>query len=402
MPALHDRAYLNTGTSGPIPLPSFEAQVELLRRFSDEGFSTPDVAEAYGEAIESARETIADLLHCDADEIVLTNSTSDGIGIVAHGLDWQPGDEIITSDLEHIAGIAPWLDAATRRGAKVVTLEGENGHLHAERFAEALTPRTKLICLSHICWTTGTVLPLKEICAIAREAGGLTLVDGAQSAGHIPVDVGDLGCDFYTVSGQKWVLGPEGTGALYVNKAVLEDVAPTRIGWSSLESSDPDDGTLTFHPNARRFETGIVHAPAYAALARSIEMLQAIGMDNVFARAVELSARARDGLSKLPGVKILSPADTPSGLLTFAVAEPNRQASSSVRGNSDDSGDDAPQSHAERLVAELWREHRVIIRSLASVPGYSEPALRASFHVFNTEADVDELVAGIAQLLDGD
>lgn len=368
IPALSDRVYLNTGTSGPVPLAAFQAQVDLLQRFSYEGYSTPTVAAAYARALTAARRAIAGLLNCSSDEIVLTSSTSDGVGIVAQGLTWEPGDEIITSDLEHIAGIAPWFGLAQRYGVRVVSLESKDGHLEAEDFRRAITARTKLICVSHVSWATGTVLPVEEICRTAREAGVLTLIDGAQSVGHIPIDLQDIACDFYTVSGQKWLLGPEGTGALFVRSSALEKVFPTRIGWSSLESPVVTDGVLHFQPDARRFETGTLHAPAYAGLAQSVNMLQRIGAATIFSHAVNLSALAAELLAELDHVTVLSPPATRSGLLTFSIP-----------------GD------ADAWVRKLWEEHKVIVRSIPHLH-----ALRASFHAFNTEDDVRALVRAVA------
>lgn len=371
IPALSDRVYLNTGTSGPVPLDVYEAEVELLRRFSYEGYSTPDVAAAYAQALHAARKAVAGLLHCDVSEVVLTHSTTDAIGIVAHGLEWQPGDEVITSDLEHSSGIAPWLHLARLYGVRVVYLRSEDGHLPAEAYARAITERTKLICVSHVSWATGTVLPVREICRLARDAGVLTLIDGAQSAGHIPVDLGTVDCDFYAVPGQKWLLGPEGTGALFVRRRALDRLNPTRIGWSSLADFDPEAQTLAYHPDARRFEGGTVHAPAFAGLAKAVGILQNVGLEAVFAQAVRLAGLARERLAALPHVHILSPAATPSGLLTFTVA-----------------GTDPDQ-----CVRRLWQEHRVIVRSIPPLG-----ALRASFHAFNTEEDVEALVRGVALL----
>lgn len=349
----------------------YQAEIDLLRRFSYEGYSTPDVAAGYAQALQAARRAVAGLLHCDPAEVVLTHSTSEGIGIVAHGLSWQPGDEVITSDLEHLSGIAPWRHLARLYGVRVVYLKSEGGHLSAEAYARAMTERTKLICVSHVSWATGTVLPVAEICRAARDAGVLTLIDGAQSAGHLAIDLGAIDCDFYTVSGQKWLLGPEGTGALFVRRRALDRVHPTRIGWSSLADFDPDAEALQYQGDARSFETGTLHAPAFAGLAEAVRLLQGAGCEAVFARAVHLAGLAREQLASLPHVRILSPATTPSGLLTFAVAGADPDA----------------------CVQRLWREHRIIVRSIPPLG-----ALRASFHAFNTEADVDALVRGVAAL----
>lgn len=374
IPAVQDRVYLNTGTSGPMPREAYEKEVELLELIYREGFSSPPALAAYSRALEEARKAAAAVLGCEPGRIALTHSTSDGIGVVASGIDWRPGDEVIVSDLEHISGIAPWKELAARRGVVVRELETEGGCLEPERVVKALTPKTKLICISHVSYATGAVLPVQEVCALARARGVLVIVDGAQAAGHLPVRVEELGCDFYALSGQKWLLGPEGTGALYVAPQALELLAPSRVGWASLAKEDEAAGGIALHRDARRFETGTVHAPAFAALAESIRILEALGWENIFARARALARLAADELSRVRGVKILTPRSADSGLLTFAVEgrEP------------------------ERLVRELWAKRRIVVRSIPK-----PVALRASFHAFNDEADVEALVKAVAELAAG-
>ena len=370
IPALRDRVYLNTGTSGPMPQQAFEKEVELLEVIYREGFSSPPALAAYSQALAEAKKALASVLACDPGTLALTHSTSDGLGMVASGLDWRPGDEVIISDLEHVSGVAPWRELALRRGIVVKELKSEGGYLEPSRVIEAITSRTKLICISHVSYATGAVLPVREVCATAREMGVLVVVDGAQAAGHLPIDVAALGCDFYAVPGQKWLLGPEGTGALYVAPHALDKLSPSRIGWASIAGEGEGPDGIALHADARRYETGTVHAPAFAALAQSIRTLEGLGWPNIFERAKSLARRAAQGLSELEGVRVLTPTWAGSGLLTFAVvgAEP------------------------ERIVKELWAKRRIVIRSIPR-----PAALRASFHAFNDESDVDALVSAVAE-----
>ncbi|MFS8571496.1 MAG: aminotransferase class V-fold PLP-dependent enzyme [Clostridia bacterium] len=372
LPALRDRVYLNTGTSGPVPEPAFARQVALLETFLREGFSSPPAMAAYAKALREARAAVASVLSCDPERVALTQSTSDGLGLVASGLDWRPGDEVITSDLEHVSGIAPWRELARRKGVVVKELASEDGYLEASRVLDAVTPRTRLICISHVSYATGAVLPVREVCLGARDAGVLVAVDGAQAAGHLPVDVKELGCHFYALPGQKWLLGPEGTGALYVAPEALDVLAPSRVGWASLSSEGDGLNLIQLHRDARRFETGTVDAPAFAALAESIRILESLGWEAIFTRARALARRAAQGLAALPGVRILTPRHADSGLLTFAVE-----------------GLDP-----ERVVKELWEKRRIVIRSIPK-----PRALRASFHAFNNEGDVEALVAAVDQMI---
>lgn len=374
LPAARDRVYLNTGTSGPMPERSVRAAVELLDLIAREGYASPPALSAYSQALKEAREALASVVSCEPRSIALTHSTSEGIGIVASGLEWQAGDEVIISDLEHISGIAPWKRLAQAKGVVVRTLQSEGGRLPAERIVAAITPKTKLICISHVSYATGAILPVQEVCRAARAKGVLVLVDGAQAAGHLPVDAPALGCDFYAFPGQKWLLGPEGTGALYVAPHALEKIEPSRIGWASLvhDPAQADDDDVRLLPDARRFETGTIHAPAFRGLVQSIRMLEAIGWEAIFQRALYLANLAREELSRIPGVRVLTPQAEASGLLTFAV-----------------DGVDP-----ERVVKDAWSKHRVVIRS---IPSFA--ALRASFHAFNDPSDVETLAAAVAALV---
>lgn len=374
LPAVKSRIYLNTGTSGPMPKAAVEAEIELLTTLVEEGFSSPPAAMAYFETLERARKGLARLLGCEAANIALMHSTSDGIGSVAAGLPWKEGDEVIISDLEHVSGVAPWLHLARTRGVRVINLQSEGGNLSPTAVEAALSSKTRLLCMSHVSYATGAVLPVAELCRLAREAGVLSLVDGAQGAGNVPVDVAALGCDFYALPGQKWLLGPEGTGALYVAPHVLEALEPTRIGWASLAGDGAAGDAVALSPTAKRFETGTIHAPAFAALERALELLEAFGWERVHSRIRSLAAEAQAALSAVKGVRLVTPPGTPSGLVTFEV-----------------DGIDP-----ERLVKELWGKHRIVIRSIPWPRG-----VRASFHAFNTEGELERFVGALQKILQG-
>ena len=375
LPAATSRIYLNTGTSGPTPRPAAEAQIALLRLFVEEGFASPASLKAYAEALERARSSLARFLGCEAQSVALLHSTSEAIGTVAAGLRWKPGDEVIVSDLEHVSGIAPWLHLARTRGVRVVHLKSEGGTLRPEAVKAQVTERTRLDCISHVSYATGAVLSVEESCRIARDAGALSLVDGAQGAGCVPFDVASLGCDFYAMPGQKWLLGPEGTGALYVASRALEALEPTRVGWASLADEDAAGGGIVLSPAAKRFESGTVHAPAFAGLEAALRFLGSFGWDRVYERIRSLAARAREALRSVRGVRLVTPSDSPTGLVTFE-----------VEGKS-----------PERVVRELWEKRRIVVRSIPS-----PRAVRACFHAFNTEEELEQFIQALAEVLGGD
>ncbi len=346
----------------------------LLSLFVEEGFASPAAMKAYAEALERTRGEVARFLGCEASSVALLHSTSEAIGTVAAGLRWKPGDEVIVSDLEHISGIAPWLHLERTRGVRVVYLRSEGGTLRPEAVKAALTDRTRLVCISHVSYATGAILPVEEICNIARAAGAFSLVDGAQGAGCVPFDVASLGCDFYAMPGQKWLLGPEGTGALYVAPRALEAIEPTRVGWASLADEEVAEGGIRLSPAAKRFESGTVHAPAFAGLEAALRFVGSFGWDGVYQRIRSLAARAREALRAVRGVRLVTPDDSPSGLVSFE-----------VEGKS-----------PERVVRELWQKRRIVVRSIP-VPR----AVRASFHAFNTEEEVEQFVQALDEVLGG-
>lgn len=368
MQALSTRIYLNTGTSGPVPLAAAKAQQEELAYFLNEGFASPPAIERYVKTLAHARATIERAIGAPKGSVALMHSASEGIGTVASGIDWQCGDEVIICDLEHVSGVAPWARLSERRGVKVINLRSDQGYIEAAAFRDAITDRTRLICISHVSYATGAVLPVEEVCAAARERGVPVVVDGAQGPGNIAVDVGRIGCAFYALPGQKWLLGPEGTGGLYVNPDALDMIEPTRIGWASVRHETSEDGSVVWHADARRLESGTVHAPAFAALVKGIELLEAIGWERIAERNLALAMRARERLEKIEGARILTPASHASGLLTFAI-----------------DGRDP-----DEIVKRLWDEHRIVIRSIPH-----PKALRASFHAFNDESDVVRLAQAL-------
>jgi len=372
IPCLQRVTYLNSGSFGPTPQPVVDAQQAVLLEQLRMGGSAPPVSQMLGEINEACRETVAQAVGAEPEEIALTQSTSDGIGIVAAGIDWRPEDEVITSNLEHVSGVLPWRQAAFRYGIKVVNLEDKQGYLTVEDFAAAITPRTRLICLSHIAWNSGAVLPVPEVCALAAKRGIMVLVDGAQSAGQIPLNMHELGCHFYSLPGHKWMMGPVGTGALYVRRDMIPQLYASRAGWASI-SGDDQGGAISFHTGARRYEAGTIHSPAYAGWRAAIQFVATQGADEMYARIKQLAREARAIFRKVPGCEILGPDDSAlwSGLLPMRI-----------------SGCDP-----KTLVERLWKEHNIITRWIPK-----PYALRISLHAFVTVEELKRTAEVISRI----
>jgi len=355
-PAYESCCYLNTGASGPSPERVVEAVAEFGRHHQFRAPCEEGPYTAAFDALASAREAVASLLGAEAGQIALTRSTVEGITHVAGAIDWEPGDVVVRTDLEHPAGELPWQQLRERVGIELREWPTDGGRLDLDA-ASALLADARLVCLSSLAWNYGTRLPVAEVVKRAHEAGALVLVDAVQSVGQVPVDVTEWGADFVAASGHKWLLGPWGAGFLYVSDPTAYE--PQRIGYFSVEMDGDEEGpAYEFRPNARRFELGTTAVGAYAGLEAAIETLQTVGVDRVESRIDRLTDRLADGL----GDRLVSPPDARSGLVVFDAADP------------------------EALVDRL-AEQNIQIRTL------SEPhACRASVHAVNTAADIDRLL----------
>ena len=280
-PVLERAAYLNAGSAGPLPRAAADASQAMLQRDLTDGRSGKAYIEELFGLRERVRGAIAAVLGTTAELVALTDSTTRGCQTVVTGLGLGPGDEVVTSAEEHF-GLAGQLQAS---GARVVVAEADE-----EALLAAVTPRTKLVAVSHVLWTTGRRLDLTRL----REPDGPPLlVDGAQSAGAIPVDL--AGADFYTVSAQKWLCGPDPSGALYVR-----DPEGLRVRSPSIfaQQSHEADGTFVSKDGAPRFDSGWIGAPALAGL----EAALGVHPEWRYERATEAAARCRELLAPLVDV----------------------------------------------------------------------------------------------------
>ncbi len=220
MPATTSCIYLNTGTFGPLPTCVIQAIQERFQEEWYEGRLGAKAFEKISAVYSNARSGVARLLNADIQEIALTDNTGEGMNAISYGLNWQAGDEVITTNHEHISALAPLYQIRDRYGVviRVADLGPQADGSVLAAISELVTPRTRLIVLSHVVWTTGAVLDIRSVSRMGRERGIPVLIDGAQSAGAIPIDVKALEVDFYAIPMQKWLCGPDGTGALYVSR----------------------------------------------------------------------------------------------------------------------------------------------------------------------------------------
>ncbi len=363
-------AYLNSGGSGP---PSHET-IRAMREVDDlcSGPAYLAGADFYAhqaDAYARAREAAGRLVNASPQDIALTLNTTHGMNLGAFALDWREGDEVISSRSEHPGALVPLHAIEKRYGARLKLVEPP---ITAEKIEGAMTRRTHLVALSHVDWTTGEILPLEEISAPARDRGILTLVDGAQSVGNIPVDIPATGVDMYAFTGHKWVLGPEGMGGFYVRPGL--EVGSTSLGYASL--SDPTQFEAGggyeehVHGGARRFEASTMSpalAGGFATAADAVYERGAEGFAGIRNRADLLAGL----LEKLPLITLRSPRPARSGLLSFEI------------------GGMAAKEAAERLLAKEF-----VVRYIPE----PYPYVRASTHLFNTEEELEALAEAVRRL----
>ncbi len=369
-PALADNdfAYLNSGASGPPPYRVIEAM-----RAADDLVSGPAYLEGVGlfarqaEANARAREAAARLVNAGPDDVALTQNTTHGMNLGVAAIDWREGERVVSATTEHPGCLMPLHGLARRRGVEVELVDPP---VTPGKIEALLTPRTRLLAISHVDWTNGTVLPLEAICSLARERDVLTLVDGAQSVGNIPVDVPATGADMYAFTGHKWVLGPEGMGAFYVRPGL--PVHSPNVGYLSLPAPADFDrsGGYELRPDARRFEASTMSAAlaaGFAVAADAVRERGAEGFEEVRRRANALT----DLLYERPRVTLRSPVPARSGLVSFEV-----------------------DGVAAKVAVERLLEQRFVLRHVPA----ERPYIRASTHLFNTEDELGALAGAVDQL----
>jgi L-cysteine/cystine lyase len=321
LPATRAGIYLNAGTCGPVPAESQRAMDDQTARELAVGRASPDQWLETLERMDEARASVAAVMVADPADIALTHSTTDGLNAVVASLSWRPGDRVLTTNHEHPGGLGPLLALRDRLGVEVELVDvGDGGDPDrvVASFEAALARPARAVLASHVLWTTGAVLPVARLGALARAAGAVSVIDGAQGAGAIPVALDGLGVDAYALPAQKWLLGPEGMGALWVRRDLADATVPALAGYLSYQRFDPAGPTL--HPGARRFEVAGFHRPSVIGFARSLGWLTMyVGLAWAQERAVRLAGGMAERLASVPGVTVVTPRPAQGTLVTFRI-----------------------------------------------------------------------------------
>ena len=359
--------YCNTGTLGASPREVMTALVSglntLERELPDWAYFQADGEPLTGyQQLADFRTEVGAFINAPVEEIAFTQNATMAMSMIANGLDLAAGDEVVTTNQEHSGGIGGWLLRGKRHGVVVKQIpmeavfdKGPDAILQA--FADAITPRTRVVMFSHITSGLGVRLPARELCTLARERGALSIVDGAQAIGQIAVDVKQLGCDAYVASPHKWLLAPKGTGILYITRALQPRV------WSTLASGGFDDDTT----GAFRFmHYGTGSLPVMYGLRAALAFINRIGIERIERWDTMLTKRLRDGLARIPLARVSSPSDARlmAGITTFSFnGQPGRD-----------------------LQNALW-ERKIRVRAQGGSRG-----VRLSAHLYVSPADIDRVV----------
>ena len=363
-----DLGVLNAANLCPASRPVLEA----LKRESDSVDRDPSAqnrSRLTGEK-EATRKVIAEFLRVTPEEIVITRNTSEANNMVSSGLDLKAGDEVIVFQDNHPSNLTAWNEKAKRFGFTVVTVAQKNPHpgmeYYIDAYRKAITPRTKLVSFTHLTSSVGDLFPAKELCALAREHGVMSLVDGAQSFGLLDVDIAGMAPDFYTGSAHKWPCGARECGVLYINTRVHKQI------WPSIYSAYPGAVGIsrTFESFGQRDEATII------AFRTALEFQTRVGREAIEKRSRALTQQLIAGLSKLPEVKVWT---SPNPSLNAAVVSFQ------------------PGSlNSQKLGAALYQNDKI---GTAGRGGGDRGGLRASPHFYNTPAEIDRLVSAVAKYL---
>ena len=374
----HDLIYFDSAASSQKP----RAVIEALRKYYEHdnanvhrGLHT--LSGRATDAYEHARQRVAEYIGAaSTDEIIFTRGTTESINLVAHA--WgekfvREGDVILLTVMEHHSNLVPWQLLAERKGARVRFLPvRDDGTLDVDQLSSLLTPEVKLFAFTHISNSLGTINPVAELCAKARAVGAVTLVDAAQSAGHMPVDVHELGCDFLAFSGHK-MCAPTGIGVLYGRAELLDSLPPWQGGGEMIVSVTLEKSTFKKAPH--RFEGGTPNIAGAIGLAAAIDYIEQIGRPAIFEHDSQLANYAADRLTELPGMRVFGPKEERGALVGFVM--------------------DAVHPHDLTTFADQY--------GLAMRGGHhcNQPLMRrfgvsgttrASFYFYNTMEEIDQMV----------
>ena len=370
-----DYAYFNTGSIGSQPKCVFENVAKTIR---EEQIKAPSSFDH--KKWEHILQLCAENFNSEHDEVGFTDCTTEGNNIVLNGIDFQKGDEIISSDFEHCGLIIPMLNLKNNKGVVIKTFRPDikNTLNNVNLIEKLITPKTKLIFISHIACTNGQLFPGKEIGKLAKAHNILFALDGAQVFGNMPIDVKEYDCDAYTTSGHKWMLGPRRTGVIFVKKDKLDTIRATTVGAYSDAGWNYEKQTLKLAPSAQRYTYGTQNSALIYGLGTAIDFHNTIGSKNIWEHNRNLAENLVSAFAEIPGVTLISPAQkeyrTPQ--ITFKVKGVNYH-----------------DLCYKYLIKENLRCRGIYEAGLDGV--------RVSCHIYNNQNQIDRMVETVKKVASG-
>lgn len=384
-PLMEKIVYLDSASVCPPPRQTIEAMLEYYRENPyNYGVGVSRDSVEVKEKVDKVRKRIALFINSSSpDEIVFTKNTTEAINLVAYGLSFKQGDEVIITNIEHQSNIIPWLRLKARGKIRVKIMEADSqGIVQPEEVKKQLTPKVKLVAISHVSNVFGAIQPVEEIGEIVKSHGAIYFVDAAQSAGRIPIDVKKTQCDFMAFCGRKSLMGPQGIGFLYGRRDMMEKLKPLMIGSRAANVVPPKQFRL--QPIPHRFEAGVINTSGAIGLGASVEYLQKLGHERIRSRIKSLFLRMLDVLQKTDKIKVYGARnpDDNAGIISWTMDRYNYHD----------------------VARKVFETHKVVVASgaqgsvLALTPHGIDGAVRTSVHIFNRPEDLDKLEEALKTL----
>lgn len=378
-PVTKKKIYMNCGSFAPTPLSTIKSITDFLVRCSEEGPDSSSVQEHITSLMNELRKNMGRLINCEPDEIIFTQSTTEGLNYVASGLEWKKSDVIIARGglHEHYANYFPWLNVSKKHGVQLEEIKiDKNGFFDLDKIDKiAKKKNSKMITLSHVLYNNGAIMPVEEIGKIANKHGVLYSIDAAQSVGTIDVDVKKIGCDFLAFPGFKWLCGPPGIGIFYCKKESARLLIPKYVGGESAIITE--EKNLVYTDSPQKFQTGFRNYVGIAGLASSLRYIQNIGIDTIRKMNMKVANELIEQLRTIPGVSIFGP-------------ENEKLRSSIVSFDTD--------TVLPKVMVSKLEENRIVVAERDIIGGGKKKAVRASPHFFNTSDEVYTVVQNIKKI----
>ena len=369
-----DKTYLNNASVSVMPKTSIEAMKQFLIDYSEMGPDSPESEIFIKELWGKTRKAVSKVVKCHPDEIIITQSVTDGINIVANGMKFENDSNIIIrgGEHEHHANYFPWLKLQKKIDVRSLPVD-ENGGFEYSDLKKVLDEKTKLVALSHGLYNSGLILPVKEIGNELQKENIPYFLDTAQTVGCIgEFDFADTGCDFMSFNGSKWLCGPMGTGVFYCKRESSDLLEPSNIGGETAETNE--NGELTYKELPDRFQAGFRNYVGLAGMESSVTFLQNLGWNNIRNHIISLSNLFIDEIGKISESKVFCPEDESerTSIVSFEIAKQD----------------------SEKIVTELAQKGIIVAKREI----YEKPVLRISPHIYNTKDEILSLVEELKKL----